>query len=59
VIKIWQILKNAPLKGKIFTIWKLIMWCPVVISIVIVSVMVALFNLDIESGVDAFKEITQ
>ena len=55
--KIWQIFKNQSLKGKSLIIWKLIMWVPVVISALIHAIMVAIFDLRVESGVDVFEEI--
>jgi hypothetical protein len=57
--KIWQIFKKQSLKGKALIIWKLLMWTPVMISALIFSVMVALFELDIQSGIRVFEEITQ
>lgn len=55
--KAWQIFKNQSLKGKSLIIWKLIMWVPVVISALILAIMVAIFDLRVESGVDVFEEI--
>lgn len=57
--KVWQIFKNQSFKGKSLIIWKLLMWTPVMISALIFSIMVALFELDIQAGIRVFEEITQ
>jgi flagellar biosynthesis protein FliQ len=57
--KIWQIFKKQSFKGKSLIIWKLLMWVPVMISALILAIMVALFQLDIQDGINVFEEITQ
>lgn len=59
MVKLWRVFKNQSLKGKSLIIWKLLMWVPVMISALIFSFMVALFELDIQSGIRVFEEIAQ
>lgn len=49
--------KRLTWKRKLHLFWKILLWVPAVVAIVIMAIMVGIFNLNIQSGLDAFKEI--
>lgn len=47
---------NMKLANPILICWKLILYIPLIISLTIFSGLIGLFNLDLDSAIDTFKE---